>query len=211
MTTLFTPLISLVRSVTVLTTRRVMRSPSSMADPSKTACAPASRGIHLLSTLAESSKLVGSKSFAPTVLKCSDWFRSDVLSVPDSEPAPAQAEAENTKSNAAVAKLMRCGLIFSPPFPLLPGRITFHSSDRSPEAQVQGGQDEQVQQRRGDQPPQNHYRHGVLDLITGDAASNRQRHERQPRSPGGHQNRREALLRPAQHETWPERLALFLL
>src|SRR5829696_10577522 len=46
------------------------------------------------------------------------------------------------------------------------------------EAQVQGGQDEQVQQRRGHQPPKNHYRHGVLDLITGHAARHRKRNER---------------------------------
>jgi hypothetical protein len=63
----------------------------------------------------EWSKLVGSKSLALTVLECSDWIRSEISSAPDSELAPAQAEAENTKSNAAVAKLMRCGLIFSLP------------------------------------------------------------------------------------------------
>src|SRR5829696_4961288 len=80
-----------------------------------------------------------------------------------------------------------------------------------PEAEVQRGQDEQVQQRRGHQPPQNHDRHGVLDLMTSHAARNRKRYQRQPRSPSGHQDRREALLRPAQHQTWPERLALFAL
>ena len=36
--------------------------------------------------------------------------------MPDWGVAPAQAEAENTKSKAAVAKWMRRGLIFSPPF-----------------------------------------------------------------------------------------------
>src|SRR5215211_5197645 len=79
------------------------------------------------------------------------------------------------------------------------------------EAQVQRGQDEQVQQRRGHQPPQNHYRHGVLDLMTSHAASNRKRYQRQSRSPRGHQDGREALLRPAKHQTWPERLTLFML
>src|SRR5215204_2410686 len=93
-----------------------MRSPSSMADPSNTECAPGSRGNHLLSTVVEWSKVVGSKSLAPTVLRCSDWIRSEFFSVPDSELVPAQAEAENTKSNATVAKLMRYGFIFSPPF-----------------------------------------------------------------------------------------------
>src|SRR5215207_4384765 len=80
-----------------------------------------------------------------------------------------------------------------------------------PEAQVQGGQDEQVQQRRGHQPPQNHYRHGMLDLMTSHAARHRQRHQRKTRSTGGHQDGREALLRPAKHQTGPERLALFAL
>src|SRR5215207_6628366 len=106
---------------------------------------------------------------------------------------------------------MRRSLIFSPPLSLLPGRITFRRSHRSPESQVQRGQYEQVQQRRGHQPPQNDYGHGVLDLMTGDAASDRQRYQRKPSSPRGHQDRREPLLRPAQYQTWPEHLALFLL
>ena len=38
---------------------------------------------------------------------------------------------------------------------------------------------EQVQQRRRDETAQNDDRHRVLDLVTGDAARNRQRHERQ--------------------------------
>src|SRR5688572_17834096 len=109
-----------------------MRSPSSMADPSNSEYAPGSRGNHLLSTVVESSKLLLSKSFAPTVLKCPDWFRSEVSSVRDPEPAPAQAEAENTKSNAAIAKWMRCGLIFSPPFYLPPGLIYAYVRSPSP-------------------------------------------------------------------------------
>src|SRR5215217_5078360 len=80
-----------------------------------------------------------------------------------------------------------------------------------PEAEVQRGQDEQVQQRRGHQPPQNHYRHGVLDLMSSHAACNRKRYQRQPRSPSGHQDGRQPLLRPAQHQTGPERLAFFTL
>src|SRR5215207_6828597 len=122
-----------------------MRWPSSMAEPSKTEWSPGTRGNHLLSTVVELSKLVGSKSLALTVLRCSEWFRSEFLSVPDSELDPAQAEAQNTKSNAAVAKWTRCGLIFSPPLSLLPGRITFRRSHCSPEAQVQRGQYEQVE------------------------------------------------------------------
>src|SRR5215212_8312648 len=118
-TTVFTPFISLVKSVTVVTTRREMRSPLSMADPSNTECAPGSRGNHLLSTVVELSKLVRAKSFALTVLRCSDWVRSEFSCVPDSELVPAQAGAENTKSNAAVAKRMRRDLTFSPPFSLL--------------------------------------------------------------------------------------------
>ena len=80
----------------------------------------------MLSTVVRLSKLVRSKSFALTVLICPDWFRSEASSVPDPDLAPAQAGAENTKSNAIVAKLMRCGLIFSLPFALLPGRINAH-------------------------------------------------------------------------------------
>src|SRR5919107_1836604 len=112
-----------------------------MADPSNTEWSPGLRGNHLLSTVVELSKLVRSKSLAPAVLRCSDWIRAEASSVPNSGLAPAQAEAQNTKSNAAVAKWMRRDLIFSPPFALLPSRITFHRSVRSPEAQVQGGQD----------------------------------------------------------------------
>src|SRR5215216_5504392 len=40
-----------------------------------------------------------------------------------------------------------------------------------PESEVQRGQDEQVQQRRGHKPAQNDDRHGVLDLMTGYAAA----------------------------------------
>src|SRR5215210_628752 len=80
-----------------------------------------------------------------------------------------------------------------------------------PEAEVQRGQNEQVQQRRGDEPTQNDDRHRVLYLMTGDAASNPQRYERKPRSPGGHQDGRQTLLRPAQDERRPELLALFAL
>src|SRR5829696_7413776 len=47
--------------------------------------------------------------------------------------------------------------------------------------------------------------------MTSDAARNRQRHQRKSCSPGGHQDRREALFRPAQDERRPERLALFAL
>ena len=103
-----------------------------MADPSKTECAPGLRGNHLLSTVVELSKLVRSKSLAPTVLRCSDWFQSVAVSVPYSELVPAQAEAQNTKSNAIDAKWMRRGLIFSPPFPLLPGRINSHVRSTGP-------------------------------------------------------------------------------
>jgi hypothetical protein len=96
--------------------------------------------------------------------------------VADVELATAQAEAENSTSKAAVAKWMQRALSFSPTSPLLSGRITFHSSVRSPEAQVQRGQYEQVKQRRGHKPSQNDDRHGVLDLITGHAASYGKRH-----------------------------------
>src|SRR5215208_2411392 len=56
------------------------------------------------------------KSLAPIVLRCSDWFRSEFFSVPDSELVAAQAEAQNTKSNAIDAKWVRRSLIFSFPF-----------------------------------------------------------------------------------------------
>src|SRR5215204_3910439 len=80
-----------------------------------------------------------------------------------------------------------------------------------PEAQVQRGQYEQVKQSRGHKPSQNDDRHRVLDLITGYAASYRKRYQRQSRSRGGHQNRRKPLLGPAQHQTGPKLLALFVL
>src|SRR5215218_7348028 len=79
-----------------------------------------------------------------------------------------------------------------------------------PEAEVQRRQYEQVQQRGGHKPSQNDDRHGVLDLVTSHASCNRKRYQRQPSSTGGHQDRREALLRPAKHQSRPERLALFL-
>src|SRR5215212_7417582 len=102
-------------------------------------------------------------------------------------------------------------VIFSPTFSLPCGRITSPNPLALAEAEIQRRQYEQVQQRRGHQPPQNHDRHGVLDLITGDAASYRKRHQRQSRSRGCHQDRRQPLLRPAKYQSRPERLALFTL
>src|SRR5215217_7250458 len=80
-----------------------------------------------------------------------------------------------------------------------------------PEAKVQRGQNEQVKQRRGHQPSQYDDRHGVLYLITGDAARYRQRYQRKPGSPCGHQDRGQPLLRPTQHESGPKLLPFFAL
>src|SRR5829696_5141563 len=204
MTRVRTPSMTLLRSVTVVTTRRVWRPPSStMADPSKTNCVPGVRGSHLLSMSVGSSNRARSKSSAlpvrGAVCLCSE--PSSVL--PLCAPQAAAAESiitEEIKMTAMLKMRISDFLCFHLP----------HSLALA-EAQVQGGQDEQVQQRRGHQPPKNHYRHGVLYLMTGDAASNRKRHQRKPSSPGGHQDRREPLLRPAQDEPGPEHLALFLL
>src|SRR5918999_895527 len=103
-----------------------------MAEPSNTECSPGLRGNHLLSTVVELSKLVRSKSLALMMLRCSDWIRSLASSVPDWELVPAQAEAQNTKSNMIDAKWKRRGLIFSPPFPLVPGWINAHVRSTGP-------------------------------------------------------------------------------
>ena len=55
-----TPSITLVRSVTVNTTRRVTRPSSSMADPSKVYCMPDVSGNHWLSTLVGLENRLGS-------------------------------------------------------------------------------------------------------------------------------------------------------
>ena len=51
----------------------------------------------------------------------------------------------------------------------------------------------------------------MLDLVTGDASSHREGHERQAGRRGGHEDRREPLLGPAQHEVGAERDALPVL
>src|SRR5215204_2431143 len=203
MTRVRTPSITLLRSVTVVTTRRVWRPPSStMADPSKTNCVPGFRGSHLLSMCVGSSNWARLKSSALPVrgAVCVWWAPSSVL--PLCAPQATAKSITNKEIKLTAMQSLRISgfLCVHPPHSLA-----------LPEAQVQRGQDEQVQQRRGHQPPQNHYRHGVLDLMTSHAARNRKRHQRQSRSRGGHQDGREALLRPAKHQTGPERLALFTL
>ncbi len=53
------------------------------------------------------------------------------------------------------------------------GRILLSSP---PETQVEGGDDEEVEQCRGDQPSEDDHRHGVLDLVSGDATLDDQGH-----------------------------------
>src|SRR5215211_5465047 len=45
--------------------------------------------------------------------------------------------------------------------------------------------------------------------MSSDAASYRKRYQRQSRCTCGHQDRRQALLGPAKHQSWPKLLALF--
>src|SRR5215213_9813951 len=203
MTRVRTPSITLLRSVTVVTTRRDWRPPSStMADPSKTSCVPGVRGSHLLSICVGSSNRARSKSSAVPVRGAVCVFLEPSSVLPLCAP---QAAAESI-INKEIKTTAMCSLRISD---LLCSHHPRSLALR--EAEVQRGQDEQVQQRRGEQPTKNHDRHGVLYLITGDAARYRQRYQRQPRCRGGHQDRREPFLGPAQDELGPKLLALFSL
>src|SRR5207248_2769655 len=64
-----------------------------------------------------------------------------------------------------------------------------------PEPQVQGGDDEQVEHRRGDQATQDDNGHRVRYFLTWDDAEDHQGYESQPRCQRGHQDRREPLSR----------------
>src|ERR1700730_6928498 len=72
-----TPLMTLVRSITVRTKRRGTRSPSSSVNPSWTNCVPGRSGNHLLSMLLERSKLSRSKSSNLLVLGSLAALRHD--------------------------------------------------------------------------------------------------------------------------------------
>src|SRR5439155_24668232 len=80
-----------------------------------------------------------------------------------------------------------------------------------PESQVENRNQEQAEQCGGDEPAEDHDRHRMLDLVAGDASRDDQRHERQRGAQRGHQNRRKALARAAQHELDAEGLSFHAL
>src|SRR5438094_5623032 len=80
-----------------------------------------------------------------------------------------------------------------------------------PESQVEDRNHEQAEQCGGDEPAEDHDRHRMLDLVAGDASRDDQRHERQRGAQRGHQNRRKALARAAQHELDAEGLSFHAL
>src|ERR671924_1316833 len=86
------------------------------------------------------------------------------------------------------------------PRPLPPG----HS-------EVQRGQHEQVQQRRGHEAAEDRDREGVLDLVPGNRAREDEGHESQARRRRGHQDRREPVLRALKDERGAEGHALLPL
>ncbi len=90
---------------------------------------------------------------------------------------------------------------------ILPSAAVSKQSLLIPEPQVQGGHDEQVEHRRGDQATQDNDGHRVLDLVAGDVAGDRQGHQGQPRRQCRHQDRGEPFPRPPQDEPGPERFA----
>ena len=81
-----------------------------------------------------------------------------------------------------------------------------------PNGRVERGQQEQVQQRRGDQPAQDHDGHRVLDLVPGLVARDDQRHQRQPRRQAPSSGSAPAAPpTPRRTSSRAERLALLLL
>ena len=79
-----------------------------------------------------------------------------------------------------------------------------------PEPQVQGGDDEQVEHRRGDQATQDDNGHRLRYFLAWDVAEDHQGYESQPRCQRGHQDRREPLSRPSQDEFETEWIAFVL-
>ena len=82
---------------------------------------------------------------------------------------------------------------------LLPGLLS------ASESEIQRGDDEEVQQRRGDQAAEDDDRHRMLDLVAGLRAAEHDRHQRQAGGERGHQDRREPFLGAAQHQVAAER------
>src|SRR5512133_2672234 len=191
MMTVRTPATTLVRSVTVNTWRCTTRLPSSLVDPLNQSCVPGRSGNHLLSTSVDREKFLASKSVAVTSLAgtaSASTFGCELLAQADAASSRAAATAVAAPRRSS----RRCG----------------DSTSASPEAQRERGDDEQVDDRRGDEPAENHDRERVLDLMTGDAAGDDERQERQRRCQRGHQDRRQPLLRAPQDERTPEGLAL---
>src|SRR5918996_1072050 len=83
--------------------------------------------------------------------------------------------------------------------------------DTRPKAQVKGGDDEQVEQRRSDETTQDDDRHRILDLVTGNLAGHRQGEQSRCGGYRGHQDRRQPLSRPAQDQPGTEGFALIAL
>ncbi len=81
----------------------------------------------------------------------------------------------------------------------------------SPEPQVQGGDDEQAEQYRGDQAPQDDDGHRARNLLTRKVAEDHQGKEGQPRRQCSDQDRREPLPRSSQDELRTQWLTLVAL
>src|SRR3954467_3790838 len=79
------------------------------------------------------------------------------------------------------------------------------------EAQVEGRNDEQVQQRRGDEAAHDDDRERVLELVPRDVARERERQEGEPGGERRHEDRREPLPCARKDKRRPEDLALLAL
>src|SRR5919108_3915030 len=103
-------------------------------------------------------------------------------------------------------------LEFSPAFTQRSRNLTRGSRDPRPlppgHGEVERGQHEQVQQRRGYEAAEDRDCERVLDLVPGNRACEDERHESQSRRRRGHQDRREPVLRALKDERGAERDAL---
>src|SRR5439155_8632142 len=91
------------------------------------------------------------------------------------------------------------------------GQFFVFAAAAGPVSQVENRNQEKAEQCGGDEPAEDHDRHRMLDLVAGNASRDDQRHERQRGAQRGHQNRRKALARAAQHELDAEGLSFHAL
>src|SRR5439155_22367422 len=143
-------------------------------------------------------------SKSPSLTSCSKWTLAAAkgTDAPDSFPASTagpEAPRRSVTARRGARRIVRRL------------RRDRGAVPRLPEPQVQGGDDEQVEQRRREQAAQNDDGHRVLDLVARKIAGHHQADDGQPGCQHRHQDRRNPFACPPQDEARAKRFAFVTL